>query len=765
MKSRPVFRWLLAVLAAAVIPASHATLAAWYPLNEAQEDPATALEAVSGATASLVGYDPDPLLTRMFRGGPSCRTRAGKAYQFTRTTTTGAGLDLGGAAAVQPTDKFTISFWFRLDGTNTFARFLESQAGNANTQHGIRIDSGSTGNRVRVLVRAGASGNTTLTHARVLQTNGTWYFAAFRYNTTDPARPFALTVLEGPGTATTEAEVTAATEVQTVLATGVLNFPHARSTLAGMELANAANANNLNGMMDDLAFHSNADGNGVLTDAQLAAIKNFGPLGENLIASFSSTASTLAPGASTQLNWSVAPGFTRVTLSDGVNPPQDVTAFTSAAGTGSRTVTPGSTTTYTLAVSRGTGPQFASAIVIVGAAPLISSFTGAPDLVAPGTPVTFAWNVTGADTLLFDPGAVKVTGLTQTVANVGGTTTYTLQASNTFGTSSATFEVITTTAPLPQHRYFASDGLNTNTLWDDRAGTANWTLVNGLVRQAPLATPSPLTAFTASYQGGTGNAGGYAASFVYPGITVEAWIRPAALTADYECLFETGGGQNGCAILINNAGLRFLGSSANVRNVDLTLPLDNLNLSQFAQVVFGFDGTTNECYVSISDTWGNVRTASATGDIVIGANTAALFGYTGSAVLGGTLVNLGGFTEVPGAEPSSVTGFAGEIAALRIYSRLLTPVEIDQAFDELARTTAAPVGLKTLSYRFNPGNTLTYQWNSTPGRRYLGQFSTDMSAWFELEDPFEATVADLSKTFALPPALPKIFVRIKDVTP
>ena len=754
-------------LTALITGYSRAALSAWYPLNEAHADAESAAESVSGGAASLVGYNADIALSFLKRGEAAFRPGMGTAYRFTRTAVpaAGGGLNLGNGAAVQPTDRFTIAFWFRLNATNTFARFFESQSTNVNTQHGIRIDTGSTGNKVRVLVRSGTASNTQLTHSRVLGTgaSGPWYFAAFRYDTANAAQPFAVTVLPASGTPVSAADITAATEVQTVMNTGVLNSPHAIATLAGMELPAGTNVNNLDGVMDDIAFYTDSDGNGVLSDAALADVHNFGPLGQLFINSFTAGTAAVAPGAPVQLNWRVVPDVTALTVSDGVNPPVDVLPFTTA-GTGGTTVNPTATTTYTLSATKSGGTQISTLVVTVGEAPAVTAFAASPRLVAAGGTSTLSWNVNGATTLTLNPGGLNVTGLTETMVTVPATTSYTLTAANGFGNTAATIVVEATTGPIPSARYRASDVANSGTLWRDNLGAANWTLVNGLARNATLPAPSPHTNFTASYTGG-GNAGGYVNSFVSADFSVEAWVRPGTLTADYECIFENGGGQNGCSILVNNTEFRFLGSALNVRTVDFAIPLDGLNLSDFVQVVFGFDGTTNECFASVRDTFGNVRAATANGDVVNGTNGAGLFQYASGALVGASQSNLGGFTEVAGAQPNPVTGFAGEIAALNIYTRSLTTEEVGAAFALHATTVAPPEPLRVLNFSLNADNTATVQWNSVAGHTYVGQFSTDFAEWFNLEDPFNADKADMARTFTLPPPQPKLFIRMKRTQP
>jgi hypothetical protein len=76
-----------------------------------------------------------------------------------------------------------------------------------------------------------------------------------------------------------------------------------------------------------------------------------------------------------------------------------------------------------------------------GDKPVIASFVATPDtLAAGGGPVTLAWSVTGADTLVIDPGIGPVTG-SSAQATVTATTAFTLSASNAAGTTTKTARV------------------------------------------------------------------------------------------------------------------------------------------------------------------------------------------------------------------------------------------------------------------------------------------------------------------------------------
>ena len=77
-------------------------------------------------------------------------------------------------------------------------------------------------------------------------------------------------------------------------------------------------------------------------------------------------------------------------------------------------------------------------------APVISSFTSTPASVAPGSPVTLAWSVSGATSVSIDHGVGDVTNRSSIAVSPAQTTTYTLTASNNSGSSTAVAAVTVT---------------------------------------------------------------------------------------------------------------------------------------------------------------------------------------------------------------------------------------------------------------------------------------------------------------------------------
>jgi hypothetical protein len=85
-------------------------------------------------------------------------------------------------------------------------------------------------------------------------------------------------------------------------------------------------------------------------------------------------------------------------------------------------------------------PIYTAANVPTGALPAIASFSASAQPVAPGTPVTLSWNVSGASYFVVSPdvGAVRGTSVVVTPAQ---STTYTLYATNAFGRTTASVNI------------------------------------------------------------------------------------------------------------------------------------------------------------------------------------------------------------------------------------------------------------------------------------------------------------------------------------
>lgn len=760
MKHTNLLTTLLPLGLAVTLPLS-AKLAAWYPLDEPIGSTGDATEVVAGNNATLINYDAaDADSSLLERGNPSANSAFGTSYLLEK----GGALNLGSNAAVQPTDQFTISFFTQLNTANAYDRYLESQATNNNAQHGLRIDTGAQGDRIRVLVRDGGAVNSQGTHPTTLKTDGTWYFCAFRYHSTNAdGNAFRITVVELDGSVIDEAAITAGTISVANLNTGTLSTPHEFATHIGTELADGNAGNALGGAMDELAFFDNSDGNGVLSDADLASVANFGPSSVELVTNFESDKASTSPGSPATLSWTINEPFDSLTLTDSAGGSVDVAPMTTG-GAGSTTVNVSETTTYYLTGVNGDVQNTHALKILSGAAPEISNFVASAPIVAVGGDIDLTWATIGADTITLDPGMTDVSALTSTTVTVSETTTYTLTASNGFGTTTEEVSVTAISGPISTHRHIASTDGNAANSWVDEVNGKNLS-ANGLIYDNPLTTASENTNITATYQALDGFVGASVGAYQYPAATFELWIRPGgALTSDHGVLFETGGGSNGLSALISSAGVRFLGSQGDTRNLDVVIPVSGMRMTDFIQVVFSHDTATDTFQATVNDTSGISRTVTETAVVIYGGNGAVL-GNWGSGAVGGLELNLGGRTEAADASPEGLAGFTGETAIFNVYDRILTPEEIQSAFDAVATVSLPPAGgLNAVTeITFDGANTVSLTWNSEAGKTYDAEFSTNLVDWFPIEQEATATEATTTSDFLIPPNQKQFFMRIVEV--
>lgn len=165
-----------------------------------------------------------------------------------------------------------------------------------------------------------------------------------------------------------------------------------------------------------------------------------------VIESFTAAPTSISVGGSAALSWIIS-GALSASIDHGVG--------SVAPGSGSQTVSPAATTTYTLTAVNASGSVSAQATVTVVPVtrPVIASFVAAPGSIEPGQMAALSWSITGADSASIDHelGSVNpVSGSSSVMPS--GTTRYTLTATNAAGSSSAqaTVKVNTGLPPDPQ---------------------------------------------------------------------------------------------------------------------------------------------------------------------------------------------------------------------------------------------------------------------------------------------------------------------------
>lgn len=280
--------------------------------------------------------------------------------------------------------------------------------------------------------------------------------------------------------------------------------------------------------------------------------------------------------------------------------------------------------------------------------------------------------------------------------------TFTLTADADAGRASINGIQLTTDPPLgpdsPVHRYDASAGGNAFNVWADSISGSNWTLADAQLDDVS----SPNTTITSAFrlaQTGAG-AGGDTAPFPGGKITYEMWVRPDSPTSDHEVLFETGGGQNGTAILMTDSAVRLINSQGNARTHDVSVPLDGVDTSDFVQIVAALNPADGEIDLFVNGSAGGSESASSEGVVGRGGNRASLFTWgSGLANLGnpadegGGTFNLGGRTELADMSPTGLTPFTGEIALMNVYDRTFTANDVQMAFGSVVVPEPGSAGM------------------------------------------------------------------------
>jgi hypothetical protein len=155
------------------------------------------------------------------------------------------------------------------------------------------------------------------------------------------------------------------------------------------------------------------------------------------ITKFVATPVTVTAGQASTLSWAVTG-----------SPSLVMSPFVGTLSGSSAKVTPQATQVYALTATNTFGSVTAavSVTVIPGSVPGIGSFTATPAKVSPGQSSVLSWAVTGSTGLSVKPGVGAVTGMSVKVTP-STTTTYTLTATNSFGSVTTTVSVMVGSLP------------------------------------------------------------------------------------------------------------------------------------------------------------------------------------------------------------------------------------------------------------------------------------------------------------------------------
>ena len=165
---------------------------------------------------------------------------------------------------------------------------------------------------------------------------------------------------------------------------------------------------------------------------------------QTLITQFYANPATITAGQSSTLIW-VTTGATSVSIAPNIG---------AVNTSGSTTVSPTSTTTYTLTATGPNGTVNQAVTVTVGTqvsgAPQIVRFEGSPLSIGPGGQSSLSWATNNATSVTITPNVGAVTANGATTVSPSATTTYTLTATNATGSVTAPVTITVAGNAVPQ---------------------------------------------------------------------------------------------------------------------------------------------------------------------------------------------------------------------------------------------------------------------------------------------------------------------------
>jgi hypothetical protein len=184
-----------------------------------------------------------------------------------------------------------------------------------------------------------------------------------------------------------------------------------------------------------------------------------------VIVEFSSNPSTIDSGSTSTLLWNVT-GATSVSINQGIGQ-------VDVAGT--RVVSPNTSTTYTITASNSAGSVTASAVIMITSPglPLISSFTANPSTINAGESSNLQWNIADATSVSINQGIGSVSSSGTRTVNPTVSTTYTITASNSAGSVTASAVIMITSPGLPLISSFTANPITINS---GQSSTLSWNI-------------------------------------------------------------------------------------------------------------------------------------------------------------------------------------------------------------------------------------------------------------------------------------------------
>jgi YVTN family beta-propeller protein len=235
----------------------------------------------------------------------------------------------------------------------------------------------------------------------------------------------------------------------------------------------------------------------------------------------SASPTSISAGQSSTLTWT-STGATSASINNNVG---------TVAVNGSRAVTPSTTTTYIITVKNSANKTAtAQATVTVAAAPPTVTFSASPATIQPGQSSKLTWSVQNATSISIDNGIGTVSASSSKTVQPTVTTTYTLTAKGSGGT---TTRQATITVALPPTVTFSAapmsiqSGASTTLTWSS-TDTTTATIDNNIgtvaVNGSMSVTPAQNTTYTITVSGPGGTATAKTAVYISNGKPCYAYV-------------------------------------------------------------------------------------------------------------------------------------------------------------------------------------------------------------------------------------------------
>ena len=647
-------------------------------------------------------------------------------------------VDIVGYKGVTGTQDRSVTAWIRTRQTNaTQNKGIVSWGSNiATNKWTFRIQSSNgTQGTIRIEVNGGYFvGNTVVT-------DGEWHHVAVTWaNDGTPDVIDAKLYVDG----VLDAELGSLTVPPSASQSQTINTTSDADVRIG---DNFQGTHNWDGWIDDVRIYDEE-----IDAATVASLAT----GTPIITSFEADAEIVASGTPVELSWVSDPTNDTLVLDNGIG---DV------LGTTMTTVNPTADTTYTLTGTRGGTTLEREVTVLVEKPPVINTFVAltSPNIF-PGVDVEFGWETFGADSL--DLNGTDVTGQDRSTVSPNETTTYTLTATNIWGSTTAEV-VVTVLPPEAPDLSWSAEGLpegnlatwtpainatgnngiifNNNTGGEVQSGASNFVGITQWVNSPGYNMSSNPND---SFQDGLGNA------VTQTNVTWELVFRPGDFDGTHT-LFNTGGNGDGTAFTLTGSVLdfRFQDANADAQRVIISTDLADI-------------GTEDDFYhvVGVCD----VDTAAAgTGSLYV--NGILVAGPTTSTGTindwdGGDLAELGKGNNIPAGNPFNPDAFTGDIALFNYYGgRLLSEEVITDLYNGIA---GAPVEFKITKIFYNAAEErIEITFNSRPNTDYAIDGGPNLSDMAEIDDtvPSQGTETTFFiEGLALPdPTIPRYFYRFR----